>query len=202
MILPPLKKTYQDRIVLDLPEMELPEGKVIAVFGHNGSGKSTFGKILAGIIPADEKVRIPEEYRVGYMSQTALPFLLSVKKNLMLNADRGKSKQENEARAMELLSFLGLEAYAGKNAKKLSGGETQRMALARILMKPYDLLILDEPTASLDREGIPLAEELIRRYHEETEGTILLITHSKEQAERMAGETLYLEDGKLKNKES
>lgn len=198
MILPACKKTYQEKVVLDLPKIELENGSLLAICGHNGSGKTTYGKVLAGILPADEKPDLKEELHVGYMSQIALAFALSVKNNLMQNADKTKSKAENEARAMKLLEDIGLEELAGKNAKKLSGGETQRMSLARILMKPYDLLILDEPTASMDREAVPLAEELIRNYRKETGCTLILITHSQEQAERMADSFLLLEDGKIK----
>ena len=198
MVIPACKKTYQEKIVLDLPEMEVPEGGLIAVCGHNGSGKSTFGKILAGIVPADDRKERNKEQRVGYMSQNSVAFHLSVKNNLMQNADKQKSKTENEKRAKKLLEDIGLSDCAGKNAKKLSGGETQRMSLARILMKPYDLLILDEPTASMDRDGVPLAEAMIRNYQKETGCTIFLITHSKEQAERMADALLTLEYGEAK----
>ena len=192
-----MKKTYQGQVVLDLPEMELPEGSVVAVCGANGSGKSTFAKILAGIETTDGRKTGVTDRTVGYMNQQTLAFRLSVKKNLMLNADPHLGRTENEARADRLLEKIGLSSNAGKNAKKLSGGQRQRMGLARLLMKPYDILILDEPTASMDRDAYPLAENLIRTYHEETGGIVILITHSADQAERMADSFLYLEDGKI-----
>ncbi|MDO4734627.1 MAG: ATP-binding cassette domain-containing protein, partial [Lachnospiraceae bacterium] len=94
---------------------------------------------------------------------------------------------------------LQLSELAKKNAAKLSGGQKQRMSLARALMKDYKVLILDEPTASMDLEIIPVAEQLIRDYQERTNCTILLITHSLDQAERLASRILYLDEGKLSN---
>lgn len=201
MKIPAIKKTYQDQVVLDLPEMEFEEGSVLAIFGANGSGKSTFAKILAGIEQSDDRKIIAPDRTVGYMNQQTLAFRLSVKNNLMQNGDPKRSRSENMARADLLLEQIGLAADAGKNARKLSGGQRQRMGLARLLMKPYDILILDEPTASMDRDAVPLAEELIRNYHKENKGILILITHSMEQAERMADTFLYLEDGKMINKQ-
>lgn len=201
MKIPAIKKTYQDQVVLDLPEMEFEEGSVLAIFGANGSGKSTFAKILAGIEQSDDRKIIAPDRTVGYMNQQTLAFRLSVKNNLMQNGDPKRSRSENMARADLLLEQIGLAADAGKNARKLSGGQRQRMGLARLLMKPYDILILDEPTASMNRDAVPLAEELIRNYHKENKGILILITHSMEQAERMADTFLYLEDGKMINKQ-
>ncbi len=201
MKIPAIKKTYQDQVVLDLPEMEFEEGSVLAIFGANGSGKSTFAKILAGIEQSDDRKIIAPDRTVGYMNQQTLAFRLSVKNNLMQNGDPKRSRSENMACADLLLEQIGLAADAGKNARKLSGGQRQRMGLARLLMKPYDILILDEPTASMDRDAVPLAEELIRNYHKENKGILILITHSMEQAERMADTFLYLEDGKMINKQ-
>ena len=135
MILPALKKTYNGRTVLDIPETEIPDGSITAVCGHNGSGKSTLGKILAGIVKEDSGKTLNTGLSVGYMRQSSLPFRMSVKRNLLLNADRHLSKKEKLERAETLMDAIGLKAYASANAAKLSGGQTERMALARILMK-------------------------------------------------------------------
>jgi len=92
---------------------------------------------------------------------------------------------------------LGIDALAGQNAKKLSGGETARMALCRILMKRYELLILDEPTAAMDMESTLAAEGLIQKYCAETGCAVLLITHSIGQARRLSDRLLFLQGGKL-----
>ena len=92
---------------------------------------------------------------------------------------------------------LKIEHLAESKAKTLSGGETAKMALARIMMKDYEVLILDEPTAAMDRDSVLLAEELIIDYKERTGVTVILITHSLEQAKRISDEILQIEYGKL-----
>ena len=92
---------------------------------------------------------------------------------------------------------LKIDHLAGSKAKTLSGGETAKMALARIMMKDYDVLILDEPTAAMDRDSALLAEELIMDYKEKTGATVILITHSLEQAKRVSDQILQIEYGKL-----
>lgn len=196
MIIPSLKKTYEGQLVLDFPQTEIEDGSIVAVLGHNGSGKSTLAKIIGGVIKADNGCPKIRSKKIGYMSQQAFAFRLSTKNNLLQNKEPSLSKAENEARAKELLESLKLTELASKNAAKLSGGQKQRMALARILMKDYEVLILDEPTASMDQSIIPVAEQLILEYQKRTKCTILLITHSSEQAARLATQTIRLENGK------
>lgn len=199
MLIPALTKTYNGKIVLDIPETEVPDGTVTAICGSNGSGKSTLAKILTGILKDDNGRSSIPGINVGYMCQISLPFRMSVKRNLLLNAQKGLSKSEKQSRADALLSSIGLSEISSKNAVKLSGGQVERMALARILMKDYDLLILDEPTASMDQASIPAAEKMISEYRERTGCTILLITHSPEQAQRMSSSVIALEDGKIRD---
>jgi len=183
-------KTYNKRVVLDLPELMLPEGKITAVIGPNGSGKSTFAKIFAGIERADDRRAIFSGVTVGYLPQKSFPFRMSTEKNILQNGN-------DPARAAALMKALGIEALAGQSAKKLSGGETARMALCRILMKRYELLILDEPTAAMDMESTLSAEECIRAYCAETGCGVLLITHSLSQARRLADRVIVFHEGKL-----
>ena len=117
-------KTYEGRTVLDFPGIELEPGTICAVIGANGSGKSTFTKIL-------------------------------------------------------------------------SGGETARMALVRLMMRSYDLVILDEPTAAMDMETTLLSEKLIAAYVRETGCALILVTHSLQQARRIADEVWYFHKGAL-----
>ena len=185
-------KTYEGRRVLDFPGMNLEPGKIYAVIGANGSGKSTFAKSLAGIIPADKKGMLLEKgCSVGYMPQKSYAFSMSVEKNIAL----GGTDLERAAKLMEHLQITHL---AKKKANRLSGGETARMALARVLMKSFDLLILDEPTAAMDIENSSLTEELITQYCKETNCVIILVTHSLQQAKRVADEVLFFYQGQLK----
>ncbi len=183
-------KTYNKRVVLNLPEMELPKGQITAVIGPNGSGKSTFAKILAGIEYADDKRPLLAGSSVGYLPQKSFPFRMSTEKNILQNGN-------DRARAAELMKALDIGGLAGQSAKKLSGGETARMALARLLMGQYDLLILDEPTSAMDMESTLASERLIADYCHKTGCAVLLITHSIQQARRMARQVAFLHQGKL-----
>ena len=183
-------KTYEGRKVLDFPGMELESGKIYAIIGANGSGKSTFSKILAGVLKADRRGKLLEQGTVGYMPQKNYAFRMSTRSNILLNG-------KDEARADGLLEALRLTHLARKRADKLSGGETARMTLARLMMKSYDLVILDEPTAAMDMETTALSEELIVRYVQETGCALILVTHSLQQARRIADQVLYFHKGNL-----
>ncbi len=184
-------KTYDGRTVLDFSEMELEPGKIYAVIGANGSGKSTFAKCLAGIIPADQRRGVlDKKISVGYMPQKSYAFSMSVEKNIALGGD-------DKIRAGELMEALQITHLAKKKANRLSGGETARMALARVLMKPFDVMILDEPTAAMDIETSSLSEKLIIDYCKETNCALILVTHSLQQAKRVADEVLFFYQGKL-----
>ena len=186
----PFSKTYEGRTVLDFPGMELRPGRIYAIIGANGSGKSTFAKILAGILPADKKGKFIDSGSIGYMPQKNYAYRMSTRKNILLNGADG-------SRAERLMDALQLRHLENKRADRLSGGETARMALARLMMKPYGLVILDEPTAAMDMETTLLSEKLILEYVRETNCALILVTHSLQQARRVAGEVLYFHKGTL-----
>ncbi len=190
MKIAPFSKTYDKRTVLDFPGMELQPGKIYAVIGANGSGKSTFAKILTGIEVADKKNKPLTGVDAGYMLQKNYAYRMSTKANILLNG-------KDEARAARLMDALQLRHLERKRADKLSGGETARMALARLMMRQYALAILDEPTAAMDMETTLLSEKLILEYVRETGCTLILVTHSLQQARRIADEVWYFHKGKL-----
>ena len=186
----PVSKTYEGRTVLDFPGMEVVPGKIYAVIGANGSGKSTFVKILAGVLPADKRGPLLSGGSIGYMPQKNYAFRMTTKKNVLLNGD-------DEARADALMDALQLAPLENKRADKLSGGETARMALARLMMRSYDLVLLDEPTAAMDMETTLLSEKLIVEYVKEIGCALVLVTHSLQQARRIADEVWYFHKGSL-----
>lgn len=188
MILPAFSKTYHGVKVLDFPGLELQPGKIYAILGANGSGKSTFAKIAAGVLPADQKCRIPGS--VGYLPQKPYAFRMTLRKNILLTAGRPEQ-------ADELMRTLSLTELKEKRADRLSGGETARMAMARLMMKRYDMVILDEPTAAMDMESTSAAEELILKYVRETDCVLILVTHSLQQARRVADEAIFFHKGRL-----
>ena len=190
MKLSAFSKTYEGSCVLNFPGMELQPGKIYAIIGANGSGKSTFAKILAGILPADRKGRLTDAASIGYMPQKNYAFRMATKANILLNG-------KDESRANSLMDAIQIRHLEKKRADRLSGGETARMALARLMMKPYELVILDEPTAAMDMETTSLSENLVVQYVQETGCALILVTHSLQQARRIADEVLYFHKGKL-----
>ena len=183
-------KTYGGRTVLDFPGMELESGKIYAVIGANGSGKSTFAKILAGVLKADRRGKFLEGGTVGYMPQKNYAFRMSTRANILLNG-------KDAARADALMEALQIDHLASKRADKLSGGETARMALARLMMNSYGVVLLDEPTAAMDMESTLMAEQVITDYVRRIDCALILVTHSLQQARRLADEVLYFHKGQL-----
>lgn len=184
-------KTYAGRKVLDFPGAELERGKIYGVIGANGSGKSTFAQVLAGVLPADQPgSKVEPGLRVGYMPQKNYAFRMSVRSNILLGS-------KDKARAEQLMEALQIAPLADKRANRLSGGETARMALARLMMRRFDLLILDEPTAAMDMESSKLAEGLILDYCRESGCALILVTHSLQQARRTADEVMFFHGGQL-----
>ena len=186
----PFSKTYEDRCVLDFPGMELQPGTIYAIIGANGSGKSTFAKILSGVLKADQKGSFLDTESVGYMPQKNYAFRMTTKANILLNG-------KDTSRAEKLMDAIGLRELENKRADRLSGGETARMALVRLMMKRYDAVLLDEPTAAMDMETTLLSEKLIVEYVRESGCALILVTHSLQQARRVADEVLYFHKGKL-----
>ena len=186
-----LKKSYGSRCVLDFPGLELAPGRICALIGANGSGKTSLARIAAGTEKADGGTP-PFEKRpnTGYMPQRSYAFRMSALKNLRLG---GGSRTEAE----EMLEKLGLAHLAKSPGKGLSGGETARMALGRVLMERHELLILDEPTAAMDMESTLLCEKLITDYCRETGAAVLWVTHSLAQARRTADFAAFLHRGRL-----
>lgn len=190
-------KTYSRKTVLSFPGFTFHEKHIYAIIGANGSGKSTFARIAAGVLTPDAKASpfSNTDISIGYLPQKPFPFRMSLYRNLMLNGSG--SKAVDVSRANHLLEALNLTQLSSANASQLSGGETARMALARLLMKDYRLLILDEPTAAMDIHSTLQAEALLKSYRETAGAAIILITHSLKQALRTADEVLFFREGIL-----
>ena len=184
-------KSYEKKPVLRFPAFSFIEGSVYAVIGANGSGKSTFARVLAGVLSCDQKTSpFVSACRVGYMPQKSYGFRMSVEKNVLLG---GGSRE----RAGMLMEQLAITHLAKRRADRLSGGETARMALARTLMGQYDLVLLDEPTAAMDISSAAMAEDCILDYQRETKGIMVVVTHSLKQARRLGDKVLFFHQGEL-----
>ena len=189
-----LKKIYGDRCVLDIESITINKGECVILKGHNGSGKSTLLKILAGTEKKTDG-EISLDGQVYYLPQQSLPFNRSVRSNILycLEGDR-KSKNGLCDRVLEALNLKHLE---NKNAKTLSGGECQRLAIARVLCRKADIILLDEPTSAADRESRRLINEIICRYRKETGCTLIMTTHTGELPEADNMRIIELCDGKI-----
>ena len=188
-----IKKTYGERTVLDVESITFNKGETVAIVGPNGSGKSTLLKIIADTIKADAG-EIKIDGKLLYLPQQSIPFRKSVRKNILYSMVCSDNK---DIRCDEVLSKLGLSHLADKNAKGLSGGEAQRLALGRILVNDCDFLLLDEPSSSADIEGTEIIEKAITDYKNKTGCGVIMTTHSPVQALKLAERVIMLCDGKI-----
>lgn len=183
-----IKKTYNGQVVLDIDEFSIENGLIYAITGPNGSGKSTLAKILAGIILDDSGRLINCGIDIGYVPQKPYVFDLTLEKNILLNGnDRYKCER--------LINDFGISYLKNKRAKGFSGGEQQKLALARFMMKDYELAILDEPTSAMDEASQRNAENIIMEYSKGK--TMIIITHDKSQINKIADKTINMNNGKI-----
>jgi len=193
-----LTKKYGERLVLDV-QLTFEKGKKYALIGANGSGKSTLLKLISKIEkPTSGSTDSIKDNDICYMTQTSYAFDMSLKSNIFIACPTFKEKVFYNDRVYSLISKMGLWDLRYKNASKLSGGETQRMALARSLVQKHDILLLDEPTSAMDLGATAIAERVLSEYYLEYSPTIIFATHSIKQAERFADYVIFLKDGKVK----
>lgn len=191
------KKRYGARLALDVPELTIQPGELCALIGPNGSGKSTLLRVLAGALAPDEGERRLNgltQGEIGYLPQKPYAFDLSVLQNVLLPLGGGA---EANARARDALERLGIAHLSNANAKRLSGGEMQRMALSRLLAKRWKLLLLDEPTSAADVCAVEIVEQALLAYARETGCALVCATHAPSQALRLGGRVLALSDGRI-----
>lgn len=186
---------FGGRVVLEIPGLQFVTGKRYGLIGENGSGKSTLLRLLAGTSkPTSGTIEGLEDRTVGYLPQAPYAFSFSVLKNVELALEGHREAKELAEKA---LVAVGMESLANARGDRLSGGEAQRMALARVLVRYYEVLLLDEPTSSTDVRSMDLIEQTLREYVQDTHCTLIFSTHSPAQALRLADEVLYLEKGRI-----
>lgn len=195
MILNAFTKTFHKKTILTFPGIELKQDKIYAVIGANGSGKSTLARILSGVLGADNNTAPFQNCcpSIGYLPQHPYVFHMSVKENLIQNGSGIRSADADKA--SHLMEAFNLTDFTDINAPQLSGGQAARMVLARLLMKNYSLLILDEPAAAMDIFSIRQSETILKKYSHTNHSIVILITHSIKQALRVADEVLFFKDG-------
>lgn len=213
-----VSKTYQDgdrKIhVLQDVDIQIETGEWVVLLGRSGSGKSTLLNLAGGIdVPDDGFIEINGQ-SIIHMSETQrtifrrhhLGFIfqffnliptLTVEENLLLPLELlGSLSTSGRQYAMDLLERTGLVAMRRRFPEQLSGGEQQRVAVARALVHQPDLVLADEPTGNLDDETSEAVMALLTDLQRETQMTLFMVTHNSDVAE-LASRSLYMHDGRI-----
>lgn len=213
-----LKKYYNGRLVLDVERLAIGSGRIIALIGPNGSGKSTLLRLLKGIEKAeagnilyDGSDALPDG-DIAFQPQQPYIFDLTVAGNVKLGLQHAKmnihdcmirspeatnSREQVSEAVTEALKNVRMEGFANARAIQLSGGEKQRVALARTLTLKKRLILLDEPASSIDILSMKLVEDYMRRVNTEHLSTVAYATHNPSQALRTADEVCFLWEGRI-----
>ncbi|MBU8787783.1 MULTISPECIES: ABC transporter ATP-binding protein [Bacillus] len=215
-----VRKTFRDGDkeieILHSLSFQAKKGELVAVLGPSGSGKSTFLSIAGALLSPDEgelmvngknialfKDKQKADIRlhsIGYIFQSSnlIPYV-NVKDQLKLVADlTGTWNKESKKRAYDLIHAVGLENREGHYPHQLSGGEKQRVAIARAFMNQPEIILADEPTASLDSKRSKEIVELIAREVKEKNKAAIMVTHD-ESILSFCDQIYYMKDGNLQN---
>ena len=203
-----LGRTVKDKILVQDATFELRKGEVLAITGPSGSGKTSLLRLLnrldeptSGTVyveDVDYRNIEPRELRrkLGLVTQRPFLFPGTVADNLRFGpAQRGQTLSSEGIE--QLLSQVGLKDYSGRDVANLSGGEAQRVSLARTLANSPLALLLDEPTSALDEAAKHEVESAIQKVVRDQGLTCVIVTHDVQQAIRLASRALVLEQGRI-----
>lgn len=205
-----ISKKYEDKYAIKDVSFSLEKGKFLCLLGPSGSGKSTILHSIGGFIKHEGEIILdgksiknlsPEDRDVSTVFQSFGLFPhMNVLKNVMYGLkfkEKDKSKKEKEAEAREVLRIVGLNGYEKRYPSELSGGEKQRVALARSLVVRPKILLMDEPLSALDAKLRSEMQFEIRRIQREFNITTIFVTHDQKEAFVMADEIIIINQGEL-----
>ena len=202
-----LRQRYGDKVVSDIDDLVIERGEVLAVIGPNGAGKSTLLKLIAqlekpvsGTISFDGGVRdeLDIRRRLAMVFQEPLLFSTTVFDNIAYGLKvRKVDKDEIASRVHEVAAMLGVEHLLGRASSNLSGGEAQRVSLARALVLKPELLLLDEPMASLDPPTKKALIEDLREVLDRLDVTVIYVTHQRSEAVTLADRIAVMDEGRI-----
>ncbi len=207
-----LAHSYSEREVLQDLYLRIGKGEVFALIGPTGAGKTTLLRIMdllevpsAGeiyfdgkCVPRSGRQRLDIRRRMSFIQQKPQVFNLSVYDNIACGLRwRGEQKNKITDRVDHIVELVGLEGYQNRNARTLSGGEAQRVALARSLVLEPEVLLLDEPTANLDPVSTDKIEQLISYVARQRDTTMIMATHAMSQGQQLADRIGVLLNGRL-----
>ena len=202
-----------ETVLLKGLDLTVKKGECVAILGPSGSGKTTLLRTITGLIDAPEgKVLYRGKPREDFtypafrrkavlIEQQPALFDMSVKRNLRKPFEYHSARNGgfDEERAKHLLKRVGLADRWTQNAKSLSVGQQQRLALVRGLLVEPEMLLLDEPTSALDAAAVDMVEDMLCEEMKGIGCTALVVSHSEEQAERMCGRKIRLDDYMTEN---
>jgi tungstate transport system ATP-binding protein len=201
-----IKKSYRNVKALNSVTLEMAGGKIIVFLGVNGAGKSTLMRILSGLENADSGTilfnkQIADAKALRQVStlvfQKTAMFTLNVYDNLAYGLKiRKVPEEEIRRRVPDALATVRLSGFEKRHAKKLSGGEQQRIALTRAFLLDSNVLLLDEPTANLDPNSATIIEKAIVG-KKSSQRIIIMATHNLNQARRIADEIIHIHNGEI-----
>jgi sulfate transport system ATP-binding protein len=202
-----VRKQFGSFVALDDVSVEIAPGSLTALLGPSGSGKSTLLRVIAGLETPDsgtvflEGVNVtgtpPQEREIGFVFQHYAAFKhMTVARNIAFGLEiRKRPKDEIKKRVAELLELVQLEGLANRFPSQLSGGQRQRMGLARALAVDPSVLLLDEPFGALDARVRTELRAWLRRLHDETHTTTVIVTHDQQEAMEVADEVVVMHAG-------
>ncbi len=188
-----LSKSYDDKLVLKNVDLLIERGSKIAFVGQNGQGKSTLAKMMVGDISFTGKLKLGHNVQIGYFAQNQAEYLDGNKtvENTMIDAANEKTR----SKVRDILgSFLFRGEEVDKKVKVLSGGERNRLALAKMLLQPLNVLIMDEPTNHLDMKSKNVLKEALQKF----EGTLILVSHDRDFLQGLSKTVYEFKDHKIR----
>jgi ATP-binding cassette subfamily F protein 3 len=187
-----ISKNYGELSVLQNISLSVDRNSKIAFVGQNGQGKSTLAKIIVGDIKSEGVVKLGHNVQIGYFAQNQAEYLDGSKTVLDTMIDAANEKNRSKVRDI-LGSFLFKGDDAEKFVRVLSGGERNRLALAKLLLQPLNVLIMDEPTNHLDIKSKNVLKEALKKF----EGTLLLVSHDRDFLQGLVNKVYEFKDKKI-----
>ena len=188
-----LAKSYGDKKVLNDVDLYIERGTKLAFVGQNGQGKSTLAKLLVSVIKGTGSIRLGHNVKIGYFAQNQSETLEASKSVLEIVQDAATAENRTKVRDM-LGAFLFKGDAVEKKVSVLSGGERNRLALCKLLLQPFNVLVMDEPTNHLDIQSKKILKEALIHF----EGTLLMVSHDRDFLSGLCHQVLEFKDGKTK----
>ncbi|MFE2425905.1 ABC transporter ATP-binding protein [Streptomyces sp. NPDC059373] len=186
-------RQFGDRVVLDHLDLTIADEELVVLLGPSGCGKSTLLRLLAGLDrPDGGRVEVPAKRAIVFQGDRLLPW-----QRVLRNVTLGLRGPDAEQRARDVLAEVGLSGREKAWPRELSGGEAQRVSLARALVSEPELVLLDEPFAALDAITRLRMHDLVRALRSKHHAAMLLVTHDVDEAIALADRVVVMSNGRI-----